>query len=328
MKRLWIAGLSLFLFLAIISVGVKIQAAEEYPTKPIIAIVPFEPGAGGDIKARPMLEKASAILGKPIVIVNKPGAGQTIGYREIYRAKPDGYTIGTTSATIVTAKLLGLFSYDYRDFTLLGRPHHSVPIVIASTKRKNPFKTIEEVLSFAKSHPGEIVLATTAVGGPYWTAAMLVQEGTGLKFNLVPQEGSGGFVVTQVAGGHVDLGILGVDESRGQIEAGNVRPLAVIGSERFSGRYSHIPTLKEAGYDISVRTFLGVIGPPKIPEPIVEKLVRVFETAGTDPEYVKFLLTTNNFPNYMKPDPFFKFCEEERRMHRSIFEKAGLLKEK
>lgn len=328
MKGLWIAGLSLFLLLAIISGGVKVQAAEEYPTKPIIAIVPFEPGAGGDIKARPMLEKASAILGKPIVVVNKPGAGQTIGYREIYRAKPDGYTVGTSAATIVTAKLLGLFSYDYRDFTLLGRTHYSIPIVIAATKAKRVFKTIEEVLSSAKSDPGEITIATTAVGGPYWTAAMLFQEGTGLKFNLVPQEGSGGFVVTQVAGGHIELGILGVDESRGQIEAGNIRPLAVIGPERFSGRYSHIPTLKEVGYDISLKTYLGIIGPPKIPEPIVEKLVTAFEMAGKDPEYVKFLLATNNFPSYMKPDQFFKFCEEERKIHRSIFGKAGLLKEK
>jgi len=308
--------------------GDQIQAAEEYPSKPIMAIVPFEPGAGGDLKSRPWLEKASAVLGKPIVIVNKPGAGQTIGYREVYRAKPDGYTIGTGAATLVTSKLLGFCPYDYRDFTLFGRPYHSNPILIASTKGKKVYKKVEEVLSAAQSSPGEITIATTAVGGPYWTAAMLFQEGTGLKFNLVPQEGSGGFVVTQVAGGHIELGILGVDESRGQIEAGNVQPLAVIGPQRFSGKLGHIPTLKEIGYDITLKSYLAVIGPPKMPKPIADKLAKAIEIGGKDPDYVKYLASTNNFPTYLRPDELFKFFEEERRIHRPIFEKAGLLKEK
>jgi tripartite-type tricarboxylate transporter receptor subunit TctC len=181
MKKQRIANLFVLLIVFGIAPMDTGHAVETYPVKPITVIVPFEPGAGGDIKARPLIEKASAILGKPLVIVNKPGAGQVIGYREIYKAKPDGYTIGMCSMSLITAKLLGFSPYDYRDFALIGRPYHSNPIVIAATKTERPFKTIEEVFSFAKSSPGELSVATTAFGGPYWTATMLIQEKTGLK---------------------------------------------------------------------------------------------------------------------------------------------------
>jgi tripartite-type tricarboxylate transporter receptor subunit TctC len=320
MKSIWIAGLSLFLSLCLIGGGDKIQAAEQYPVKPIIAIVGIEAGGGGDVKTRPLFEKASKMLGKPIVVVNKPGAGQTISFREIYQSQPDGYTIGTAHLPLITAKLQGLFDRDYRDFTLICRTSYSNPILIASTKTKTPFKTIGEVLSFAKSHPGEITVATTAVGGAYWIAAQLFQEKTGFKYNLVPQEGSGGFVVLQVAGGHTDLGIMGVAESRAQIEAGNVRPLAVIGPQRLSGKFGQIPTMGEAGYDFSLLSFTGVIGPPKMPKDVVDKLVKTFEIAAKDPEYLKFLVTTYDFPGYLGQDQFLKFCDEERQMYRKVFE--------
>jgi tripartite-type tricarboxylate transporter receptor subunit TctC len=328
MKSMWVAGLSLFLSLGLIGAGDKIQAAGQYPVKPIVAIVGIEAGGGGDVKTRPLFEKASKILGKPIVVVNKPGAGQTIAWRELYQSQPDGYTIGSPTLTIITAKLQGLYDRDYRDFTLICRSYYNNPILIASTKTKAPFKTIGEVLSFAKSHPGEITVATTAVGGAYWIAAQLFQEKTGLKYNLVPQEGSGGFVVLQVAGGHTDLGIMGADEAKAQIGTGNVRPLAVLGPQRFSGKFSQIPTMRELGYDISVISFGGVIGPPKMPKDVVDKLVKTFEIAGKDSEYLKFLVANDNFPEFLGPNQFLKFCDEERQMYRKVFERAGRLKEK
>ncbi len=329
MKSMWVAGLSLFLSLGLIGGGDKIQAAEQYPGKPIVAILGVEAGASGDIGARPLFEKASKILGKPIVVVNKPGAGQTIAYRELYQSQPEGYTIGSPTLTIITAKLQGLYDRDYRDFTLICRSYCGAPItLIASTKTKTPFKTIGEVLSSAKSHPGEITVATSAVGGSFWIAAQLLEEKTGLKYNLVPQEGSGSFVILQVAGGHTDLGIASFKESRAQIEAGNVRPLAVMGPQRLSGKFSSIPTMRELGYDISVPLFGGVIGPPKMPKDIVDKLVKTFELVGKDPEYLKLLAANLDSPGYLDPDQFLKFCDEQRQMYRNVFERTGRLKEK
>jgi tripartite-type tricarboxylate transporter receptor subunit TctC len=163
--------MGIFIFFGGVGNTPRVQAAETYPARPVTLIVPQEAGSDGDINNRKLMEIASPILGKPIIIVNKPGAGQVIGNRELFKAKPDGYTIGTGSATIILSKLQGLTPFSYRDFTLIAFTYQALPIVLASTKTKTPFKTIEEVVSFAKSHPGEVSVATTAVGGPYWLAS-------------------------------------------------------------------------------------------------------------------------------------------------------------
>jgi len=262
------------------------------------------------------------------VIVNKPGAGQTIGYLETHSAKPDGYTICWTSSTIVTSKLLGIIRYDHRDFTPLCRLYTAYPVIIASTKTQRPFKTIQEVILFAKSHPGEISLATTATGGPLWIATHVFQQATGLNFNIIPQEGSAGFVITQVVGGHTDLGVTFFPTAKPQVEAGNIRVLAVIGDERFSDKYDYIPTLKEIGYPVSYPSFATMLGPPNMPKPITEKLVQTFELAIKDPAVQKFWLSRYYFPSFLPPDQLMKFCDQQKEVYRAVLDKAKLLKEK
>jgi tripartite-type tricarboxylate transporter receptor subunit TctC len=328
MKRSLIAIVAVLFLISGFSFGSNLQAAEQYPVKPITVIIPLEAGSDGDNIMRPLMEKASAILGRPIMVVNKPGGGMTTGYLEMYRAKPDGYTIGTFAPTIVANKLQGLSPLDYNDFTLIGGFYVMTPVLVASTKTQRPFRSVEEVFTFAKSHPGEVSISTTALGGAWWIATMLLEEGTGLKFNKIPQPGSGAFVIAQVASGHTDLAITGIPTAKGQMEVGNVRPLAVVGPARFSGKYSNIPTLKEQGYGISFQAFGGVLGPPKMPKDITAKLVETFKIAGTHPEYRRFVVEQDNFPSYLPPDQLLNFCDEKRKVYRLIFDKAGLLKEK
>lgn len=304
------------------------KAAEQFPVKPISYIVPTEAGSDGDILARPISQKVSAILGQPVVVVNKPGAGSTLGYLEVYRAKPDGYTIGVSFATIVSNKLQGILPYDYRDFTVLGTYATYTPVIVASTKTQRPFKTIQEVIAFAKSQPGEVSIATSGVGYAWWIATMAFQEGTRLKFNIIPQAGSGAFTVAQVSGGHVDLGIIALGVARPQIEAGNLRCLAVFGSKRVPAPFDNVPSLKDAGYDIFWESTQTVIGPPKMPNEIAEKIAKAFERAGNDPEYQKFVIEKNAVPFVSNPEKAVEFLSKQREVCRSVMEKAGILKEK
>ncbi|RJR30681.1 MAG: tripartite tricarboxylate transporter substrate binding protein [Desulfobacteraceae bacterium] len=319
-----------FLFFSAVVLGLVpfSFAADNYPARPVTVIVPVEAGGDADIVTRPLMERVAKILGQPFVIVNKPGAGQTIGYREVYQAKPDGYTIGMGVASLITAKLQGFLPYDYRDFTLMGNFWSANPLIIASTKTSRPFKTVQELFDYAKSHPGEVSLATTAVGGPFWNSALMIQERTGIKFNVIPQEGSAGFVLQQVAGGHTDTGISGSSAAKPQIDAGNVLPLAIIGPNRFPGKFNFIPTLKEIGYDVSFRTFGVVIGPPKMPKDAASKLIKAVETACKDPEYQSLIASRFDTALYQSPDEFLKSADEDRKNLRAIFEKTGLLKEK
>jgi len=327
MKRLFVVMISLLLISGVFSLGTRVEAAEQYPVKPITFIVPLEAGSDGDVLARPLLQKVSAILGQPIMVVNKPGAGSSIGYREIHDSKPDGYTIGWAAATIVSNKMQGILPYDHESFTVIGTYATYVPIILASTKTKRPFKTIEEVFSFAKSNPGEISIATSGVGQVWWIATMAFQAGTGLKFNIIPQPGVGAYAVAQAAGGHTDLAILALGAAKPQIEAGNVRFLAVFGSKRAPG-YDKVPSLKDVGYDVVIESTQTVIGPPKVPKDISEKLAKTFEKAANDPEYQKFVIERNAFPFVTTLDKTVQFYNEQRKVYRLVMEKAGILKQK
>ena len=225
-----------------------LQAAEKYPVKPIECIVGVEAGADGDVITRPIAQSLSQILGQPVMIVNKPGAGSSIGYREIYNARADGHSIGWGSATIITSKLQGVSPYDYHDFTQLGAFCTYFPIVIASTRGKQNFKTIQEAIAYAKAHPGELNMATAGIGQSWWVAAMSFLGGTGVMVNTIPQAGAGAMVVAQVAGRHAELGGAALGSAKRMIEGGQVRYLATLGEQRAPVPYDTIPTVKELGY--------------------------------------------------------------------------------
>ena len=327
MRKHCVVILTGFVLLGLSSLGNGIQAAEQYPVKPINFIIPNEAGADADVLARPLAQKVSTILGKPLVIVNKPGAGSSIGFREVYGSKPDGYTIGMGHATIIINKLAGILPYDHNAFTVLGTYATFIPIIVASTKTQRPFKTLQEALSFAKSHPGEVSIATSGVGQSWWVATLAFQEGTKLKFNIIPQPGTGAFAIAQAAGGHTDLAVVALAAGKSQIEAGNVRFVAVFGGKKAPG-YENVPTLKDLGYDIWWESTQILIGPPKMPKEITDKLVKAFKMGADDPEFQKFVIERNAFPFYLPPGKALDFFNDQRKVVRAIMDKAGILKEK
>ena len=323
-------GLILGAFMVVIMAGGgnRVQAADVYPSKPVVFIVPNEAGASADLLARPLMQKVSAILGQPVVVVNKPGGGSTIGYRELYGSKPDGYTIGQASGTIVTNKLQGLMPYDYHDFTMLGVYLNWLPAVVASTRTKRPFTAFTEVITYAKANPGEISVATGSVGQLWWVASVALEEYSGLKFNMIPQVSSSAATALQVAGGHTDLGITDLGSTKSQIAGGLVRPLAIFGSQRLPGEFSNLPTLKEFGYDVVITSTHIVMGPPKLPKDITDKLVKAVETAAKDPDYLKFISQYYAAPFYLTPEQAIPWFDGQRKVMRDVMGKAGILKEK
>ena len=213
MKRLLMVVLGIALCIGWVAGGIS-QAADKYPVKPIEFIVPMEAGSDGDLLSRPAIARVSQILGQPIMFVNKPGGGSSIGYRETLRAKPDGYTMGWGSATLVSNKLQGISNFDYRDFIPLGPFATYFPVVVASMNSKHTFKTIQEVLTFAKANPNEISMAVAGIGQNWWVAAMNFARGTGVQINMIPQPGTGAMCMAQVAGGHTDLTIVALGAPR------------------------------------------------------------------------------------------------------------------
>lgn len=303
--------------------------AASYPNKAINFIIPMEPGADGDIALRLLMRKVSEILGQTVIMINKPGAGQTVGYREIYKAQPDGYTIGGIAGSLAMVKLLGKYQYDFRDFSLIGFSHHSPPVLTASkTSKHNRFESLEDLVSFARANPRTVSMATTAVGGAYWVAAQMIVNALNIDLIQIPQEGSAAFVISAVAGGHADLGVTAFPSAKAMIDAGKIRVLGTPYEKRFPGKYNFIKTFKELGYDASMSSFTGVMGPPKMPKEIVGILSDAVGKAVNDPEVNKALIERNVIPEPMDPARFLAFCTDQERKYRAVLEKAGKLKVK
>ncbi|MEN3355944.1 MAG: putative tricarboxylic transport rane protein [Betaproteobacteria bacterium] len=303
------------------------QAAEKYPVKPIQCIVAVEAGADGDVLVRPILERVSKTLGQPIVVVNKPGGGSSIGYRELHAARPDGYTIGWGSATIITNKLQGVSPLDHHDFTQLGAYATYFPIVISSTKAKLQFNTMQDAIAYAKANPGKINMSTAGVGQSWWVAAMALIGGSGINVNTIPQPGAGAMTVAQVAGGHAELGVAALGSAKSMIEAGQVKFLATLGEARAPAPYDKIPTAKELGYNVSWESTNFLMGPPKLPKDVVTVLVSAIEKAAKDPEYIKFANERNTRWEYIAPGEVVPAFDKRRATVREIMGKAGILKE-
>ena len=327
MKKQFIVCAGVLLCLGIFALGMA-QASEKYPVKPLECILGVEAGADGDVITRPILQRLSGLLGQPIMAVNKPGEGSSIGYRAIRDAKPDGYTIGWGSATIITNKLQGISPYDYHDFTHLGAFTTFFPIVVATTKGPRPFKTIQEVIAFGKANPGELSMATAGIGQSWWVAATAFIEGTGLKINTIPQPGAGAVTVAQVAGGHTDLGVVALGSGKAMIEGGQVRFLATLGEKRAPAPYDMIPTVKELGYDASWESTNFLMGPPNMPKSVVDVLVKAVHTAVHDPVYQKFCTDRNSRWEYIPPDRVVATFDKQRVVVREIMQKAGILPKK
>ena len=303
------------------------MAAEKYPVKPIIFLVPLEAGSSADLAARLLASSLQAQLGQPVVVTNKPGAGSSIGNRELFNAKPDGYTIGMSTAAIFMNKLQGLLPFDHNDMTVLGSYLSWSPGILAPAKTKQPFNTIQEVIAAAKAKPGDIILSTGSVGQVWWVAAMDFLKKSGLEFNVVPQTASSAATLLQVAGGHADIGITDIATAKSQIDSGNVKILAML-SEKRMPNYPDVPTMKELGVDAFTLSTHLALAPPNLPKEIRDILQAAFDKAASAPEFTDWITKSSGIPNHQSPAQTIKWLNDQVSIYREIMGNAGILKEK
>lgn len=323
-RQRMISGIGLLILIALLVHSLQGWAQEkiDFPKKPIAFIVPMEPGSSTDNIGRPLAELMQKELGQPLMILNKPGAAGTIGLRDVYGAKPDGYTIGVAN-TVHYAKLLGLVPFDHHDMTVIGIPAGGVPAIMCSSGR--PWKSIKELIDFAKNRPEELNAATTSKGAYWWLAAKAFEKAAGIKMNVLAQPGGGAMVVTQVAGGHVDVGVCGLPESRSQVQAGNIRYLAVFGRQRVPG-YEQVPTLIESGCKVEVLGILSLVAPKGLPKPVCDVLVQAFEKAVKSQVFKNTMAQMGAITVGMVSDEAVKFMDEQANVLQPFLKEAGLIK--
>jgi len=297
--------------------------AQSFPSKPLRIIVPFGAGGVADLTARTVGQKLSQTLGQPVVIENKPGAGGVGAADTVAKSAPDGHTLLLMSnASAVTATLFNKLPYDtVKDFTPVSTlGFFDIAVVTANDSK---FKTLGEVLAYAKANPGKLNVGSINIGSTQNLAAELFKSNAGMDMQIVPFNGTPA-VVNALRGGQIDVAVEIVSPIMGQIKGGALRALAITDTER-SALLPDVPTTKEAGlpnYQASSWNALAV--PAGTPKDVVARLHREIAAALKDPEVSKKLRDLNIEPRSSTPEQSQAFLQSEIKRWGDVIVKANI----
>lgn len=290
-----------------------------YPEKPITMIVSFAAGGGTDVGARILAQAMEKTLGQPVIVVNKPGGGGWVGWAELVRAKPDGYTIGFINTPNFQVGWLNpqiKQPFSLNDFVPIAN-HVLDPGAIA-VRKDSPFKTIDEVLAAVKANPGKYSTTSTGVYSDDHLAAMGIEKqlGGGAKFNVIQTKGAADGL-TNVLGGHIDLYFANVGEVKGPADAGDLRVLAVMSEKRVDWM-PNVPTLKEKGFNILSYSARGVAAPKGTPAEIIAILENAIKQAAASPVQIEQLRKIGLPLEFMGSKECLKFLTDEEERIKEI----------
>ena len=272
-----------------------LSKAQSFPSKPVRIIVPFGPGGIADLTARAVAVKLGEGLRQGVVIDNRPGAGGVVAGEAVARSEPDGHTLLLMSnATAVSAGLFKSLPFDARkDFApIITLGYFDIAVFTTATAR---FRSMQEMLAFAKANPGKLNIATINIGSTQHLAAELLRTSAGADFQVVPFNGSAA-VLTALRGGQVDAAIEILGPMMGQVAAKVVRPLAVMGAKRATG-LADVPTIAESGVKgFDVASWNALAAPARTPPPVIALLNREANKALENPALRKQLADLNVTP--------------------------------
>ena len=244
--------------------------APDYPSKSIRFIVPVPPGGAADLRSRLVSGHLQAKWGQPVLVENRPGAGSSVGMDVVAKAAPDGYTIlmGPSGPITMNPATYSKLSYaPMRDFVPLSMIG-SFPLIMV-TSVNSSFKTVKELIAFAKANPGKTNYAASAA--PFQLAAELLKLKTGTDFAYIPYKGSNESA-NAVMGGEITMTIADPPPITGPLKAGRLRALAVTSAKRHPS-WPDVPTMMEAGIpDIDIVIWTGFLAPAGTPPAIVKRL--------------------------------------------------------
>jgi tripartite-type tricarboxylate transporter receptor subunit TctC len=263
--------------------------AQDYPTKPITLQVPYPPGGSTDVGARIAAGIAEKMVGQPIVVVNKAGAGGQIGWTELARAKPDGYYLGYINLPhLLSAVLDPERKATFKAEDIVPMVSQALDPTTVSVRPDSPWNTLKDLIEECKKKPGEIKAGIVGYLQDDEIGYLQLAEAAGIKMRLVYFDGAA-LAITALLGKHVDVLFCTVGDNFTQWKAGRIRMLVIMDKER-SKFYPDLPTSAEVGYPtvISAST-RGLAGPKGIPDPIKNKIQDVFKNAMMTKEHLEKL---------------------------------------
>lgn len=304
------------------------MAQDKFPSRPITLVVPFPPGGSVDIMARQYSEPLSRVLGVPIVVENRAGAGGSVGAQYVARSKADGYTLVVSSqsshlANPLTQPKIGYDPVkDFENIAILGRQPNA--LVVHSSL---PFKTFKEFIDYAKKNPGKLNYGSGGVGSMGQLNVEMLKVSTGVFTTHIPYRG-GTPLITGVLGNEVQFILDNLVIMLPHIQAGKVRALAVAADQRLP-QLPDVPTMAEVGHpELNLTSWTGLAAPAGTPDAVVQTLYKAVRQVATSPAMVANLKDRGVIvPEEMSPAAFEKMMADRMVKFGAVVKRAGITAE-
>ncbi|WP_158970204.1 Bug family tripartite tricarboxylate transporter substrate binding protein [Chachezhania sediminis] len=292
---------------AMLALGAMSASAQDYPTRSITIVVPYSPGST-DTMARTLAAEMSNELGQPVVVETRPGAGGTIGAASVASADPDGYTLLFAVSSVQTvAPHQRDLPYDFDSLAPVARV--AIGPNMMGARANAPFKTVEELVAYAKENPGQVSYGSAGTGGATHIAAEAFARAAGIELFHIPFNGVTPAVAAAVAG-DVDLVLGFASAILPQAEAGKLTALAQLSDER-TAVAPDVPTLIESGVDLALPPNTGIWAPAGTPTEVIAALSAAAETAAASETFQTFAKSSLTAVDYADAAAFTEVLEAE-----------------
>jgi len=315
---------ALLLALAMFTAGAGF--AQEFPNRPIKIVSPYAAGALNDWLARLLADGLSKRLGQPVIVENRAGVSGTIGTDIVAKSPPDGYTMvmGSSEPLGLLPAVKKNMPYDLmKDLTFIGRVSSGIPWAILVSNNL-PVKTVAEFMAHARANPGAIRYGSNGVGSTGHVAFAGLEFQHKVKFTHVPYKGVAP-MVTDILGGHLDAGLVGVGTAVPHKDSDKLRILVVTGNKR-SPLVPNVPSAAESGLPgFDEELWFGVAGPAGIPAPILARLSDTLQAVLNEPAIRQAMAARAMEPTPQGAAEFRKFAEAYYLKTKKIAEAANIV---
>jgi tripartite-type tricarboxylate transporter receptor subunit TctC len=311
-------------FAILLCVAPLLAGAQSYPSKPIRFVVPYPPGGGLDLFARPFAQKLTELLGQPVIVENKPGASGVVGAAYVAQQPADGYTVLLAAASQYLQPFVSRnVPFDNnKDFTpiISAVNYHNVVVVHPEL----PVKSIKDLVDYAKANPGKLAYVTAGQNTSQHLAALLMEHMTGIDLLHVSYKG-GSPALNDLLGGRVQMGILVQSTVMPHVRSGKLRPIAVAEADRAQA-LPDLPTIAQGGLPgfAVPDSWLGVLGPAGVPREVVARFSQAASRAIADAEVKSRVEMLGYEVTGSTPDQFQKQIERTIESYRKIVNTAGI----
>ncbi|MCP4401183.1 MAG: tripartite tricarboxylate transporter substrate binding protein [bacterium] len=319
MKKVLGVVLVLLLSVSLLTTGVTAEK-KAYPERNVKIIIPWSAGGMTDVLTRPIAKWLEDHYGIPFVVENKPGGGGVVGSLLIEKSKNDGYIIGTTSMSTVSAKYMVPVAPDIHNAELISQVI-SIPATV-TVNAERPWQTLEEFIAYAKENPGKVKNSNSGVGASAHIYATVFEAKAGIKMSHIPYPAYAE-AVTALLGGHVDATNIPLPDVAQHVQSGKLRMLAIASDERHPD-YPDVPTLKELGIDTVMGNYSGFLAPKGTPKAIIDELDSAIGKCLEDPEIRKFLIEAGFQPVYNNAENFAKVVKDAEEQLEYLVNELGV----